>query len=75
MAHEEGAVMSLRFPIKFDGRTVFKNNIGGGVAILQSRMDVGGWVWFEGNRAEQGGALVLRDQSVVSTLAARPSSL
>ena len=66
VAHEEGAVLSLRFPIKFNGRTVFKNNMGGGVVVLQSRMDVSGWVWFEGNTADQGGALMLREESVVS---------
>ncbi len=65
-ANEQGAVLSLRFPVKFTGKTVFKFNNGGGVVILQTRMDVGGWVWFEGNRAEEGGALMLREQSVVS---------
>lgn len=61
--------MSLRFPFKFDGTTVIKNNMGGGVAVLQSRMDVGGSIRFEGNTANLGGALMLRDQSVVSALA------
>ena len=65
-ANEEGAVRSLRFPIAFYGNTIFKDNLGGGVAVLQSRMDISGTVWFEGNSALDGGAVALRDQSVVS---------
>ena len=48
---------------------MFKGNQGGGISLMQSRMDVDGTVLFVENSAMTGGGLVLEDQSLVIIIA------
>ena len=64
-ATRQGAVLSFRFPISLSGTNVFKSNEGGGISLMQSRVDVGGTVLFLENTAVAGGALALEDQCLV----------
>ena len=59
------AIMSFRFPISLSGTNVFESNEGGGISLMQSRVDVGGTVLFLNNTAVAGGGLVLEDDSLV----------
>ena len=57
--------MSFRFPISLSGTNVFRKNKGGGVSLMQSRVDVGGAVHFIENSAVIGGGMALEDQCLV----------
>ena len=59
--------MSFRFPISLSGTNVFKRNTGGGISLMQSRVDVGGAVHFIKNSAVVGGGMALEDQCLVKT--------
>ena len=61
-----GTLMAFRFPISLTGSNVFRGNMGGGVALLQSQLNNHGRTLFDGNVARNGGAMGLRDFSVVS---------
>ncbi len=57
--------MSFRFPISLGGSNVFKRNEGGGISLMQSRVDVGGVVHLIDNSAVVGGGMALEDQCLV----------
>ena len=57
--------MSFRFPISLNGTNIFERNEGGGISLMQSRVDVGGTVLFLENTAVTGGGMALEDQSLV----------
>ena len=57
--------MSFRFPISLSGTNVFKRNEGGGISLMQSRVDVSGTVHFIENSAEFGGGMALENQCLV----------
>ena len=64
-AEREGAIMSFRFPISLNGTNIFRRNEGGGISLMQSRVDVGGAVHFIENSAVVGGGMALEDQCLV----------
>lgn len=64
-AEKQGAVLSFRYPISLSGINVFKRNEGGGVSLMQSRVDVSGTAYFIENSALSGGGLALEDQCLV----------
>ena len=47
---------------------VFERNEGGGISLMQSRVDVGGTVHFIENSAMNGGGLALEDQCLVRNI-------
>ena len=57
--------MSFRFPISLSGTNEFRRNEGGGISLMQSRVDVGGAVHFIKNSAVVGGGMALEDQCLV----------
>ena len=61
--------MSFKFPISLAGTNIFERNEGGGISLMQSRVDVGGTVRFIENSAMNGGGLALEDQCLVKILA------
>lgn len=67
-AKKQGAVLSFRYPVSLSGINVFKRNEGGGVSLMQSRVDVSGTVYFIKNSALSGGGLALEDQCLVYIL-------
>lgn len=67
-SENQSAIWSFRYPISFRGTNIIKNNTGSGIALLQSIMEAKGSIWFEGNIAVEGGAIALRDQSVVRNM-------
>ena len=67
-AADAGAVLAYRFPMRFNGTNLFMENTGGGVALLQARMDITGSIWFENNTALKGGAIKMQEQSVVGCI-------
>lgn len=64
-ASRQGAILSFRFPILLNGTNEFRRNEGGGISLVQSRVDVGGTVLFIENSAVTGGGLALEDQCLV----------
>ena len=64
-AKRQGAILSFRFPISLSGTNVFERNEGGGIALIQSRVDVGGVALFIENSAVDGAGLALEDQCLV----------
>ena len=70
-AQRQGAILSFRFPISLAGTNVFERNEGGGISLMQSRVDVGGTVHFIENSATNGGGLGLEDQCLVFSIGFR----
>ena len=62
---QQSAIVSFRFPISLSGINVFTRNEGGGISLMQSRVDVGGAVHFIENSALVGGGMALEDQCLV----------
>ena len=65
-ATTQSAIFSFKFPIALSGSCVLRENNGGAMSLLQSRVDIRGSVLFVGNVARMGGAMQLEDQSIVS---------
>ena len=60
------ALLSVRFPIQLEGSNIISDNIeGGGVSLLDTRMDTKGSILFEGNSAVYGGAIAIEDEGLV----------
>lgn len=59
------ALLSLRYPIVLQGTNIFEDNEGGAITLTQSYMRTSGSIRFEGNTAENGGAITMLDQSTV----------
>ena len=64
-AADGGVILAYRFPMQFEGTNLFTENTGGGVALLQARMDISGKLRFENNTALTGGGIKMQEQSVV----------
>ena len=62
---EQSAIVSFRFPISLSGTNVFRRNEGGGISLMQSRVDLSGTVHFIENSAVVGGGMALEDQCLV----------
>lgn len=61
----QSTVLAFRFPVTFEGRTVFTDNVGGCISLLQSLMDSIGVVLFHNNTANEGGAITIESQGMV----------
>ena len=64
-AENQSALLGFRFPLTLKGSTVFSDNEGGAVSLLQTRIDAMGDIRFKGNRAREGAAIAMEDQSLV----------
>ena len=62
----QSALLGFRFPLTLKGSTMFSDNQGGALSLLQTRIDAMGDILFEGNRATEGAAIVMEEQSLVS---------
>ena len=63
------SALFAKMPIEFKGNTTFIDNIGGGITILERRIDVHGNVEFENNCSPyDGGGISLEDESFVSDI-------
>ena len=63
---DTSAVASFRFPTIFEGTNIFINNTGGGIMLLNTRMQASGVMLFEGNSAVFGGGIMMDDRCLVS---------
>ena len=63
-------MLSLRHPIVLEGTNIFEGNTGGAITLTQTYMHTLGFIRFEGNRAENGGAVRMLDQSTVCCVVA-----
>ena len=64
-ATNQSAILSFRIPISLSGTTTFRENQGGAITLLQSRVDISGSATFKDNSARVGAALILEDQRLV----------
>ena len=62
------ALLAFRFPVKFSGFNQFIGNLGGGVVLINSRLDVNGKLLLERNNATFGAGISLDDSCLVSNL-------
>ena len=62
---DTSAIAAFRFPTIFSGFNNFTGNIGGGITLLNTRMEASGSLWFEGNRAVFGGGIAMDDRCLV----------
>lgn len=60
-------MFAFRLPVVLQGRNVFEENRGGGLAIIDSRLHSQGDLYFTRNVAEEGAGMTLVDQSLVLT--------
>ena len=56
----------FRFPITLRGTNYFRRNVGGGITLLNTQMDVYGVVILDSNTADFGGGLAMDDRCLVS---------
>ena len=63
---DTSAVAAFRFPTLFDGTNTFYNNTGGGIMLLNTRMQAHGNMVFESNNAIFGGGIMMDDRCLVS---------
>ena len=63
-----GALSSFRYPIKFSGHTKFCHNIGGGLSVLNTKIDVekNAQVLFQENKGIFGGGIQMEERCRVS---------
>ena len=64
---DTSAIAAFRFPTIFSGSNSFVGNIGGGITLLNTRMEASGSLWFEANRAVFGGGIAMDDRCLVSS--------
>ena len=64
-AHDTSAVAAFRFPTTFKGNNTFIGNIGGGITLLNTRMQASGTMLFEKNVAVFGGGIAMDDRCLV----------
>ena len=67
-AADGGVILAYKFPMQFEGTNLFTENTGGGVALLQTRMDIAGNLRFQNNTALTGGGIKMQEQSVVGLI-------
>ncbi len=63
---DTSAIAAFRFPTVFSGYNNFTGNVGGGITLLNTRMEVNGSLWFQANRAVFGAGLAMDDRCLVS---------
>jgi len=59
---------AFRFPVTFRGENRFTNNTGGGITLLNTKMDAYDEMVFFGNTAVFGGGIAMDDRCLVSQL-------
>lgn len=65
---DTSALAAFRFPVTFRGVNNFTNNIGGGITLLNTRMDAYNEMNFINNTAVFGGGIAMDDRCLVSSL-------
>ena len=63
---DTSAIAAFRFPTVFKGYNYFIRNIGGGITLLNTRMEASGKLLFDSNRAVFGGGIAMDDRCLVS---------
>ena len=65
----EAAVSSFRFPLRFSGRNVFDGNLGGGVSLVNTvvNIDSDSELVFMNNNATFGAGIQMEDRCLVSS--------
>ena len=65
---DTSAIAAFRFPTVFSGSSLFEGNIGGGITLLNTRMQVRAFsnLLFLNNRAVFGGGISMDDRCLVS---------
>ena len=64
-SQDTSAVAAFRFPTTFTGTNSFISNIGGGITLLNTRMQASGNMMFDSNRAVFGGGIAMDDRCLV----------
>lgn len=65
---DTSALAAFRFPVTFRGVNNFTNNIGGGITLLNTRMDAYDEMNFISNTAVFGGGIAMDDRCLVRYL-------
>ena len=63
---DTSALAAFRFPVTFRGINNFTNNYGGGITLLNTRMDAFDEMNFINNTAVFGGGIAMDDRCLVS---------
>lgn len=63
---DTSALAAFRFPVTFTGVNNFTNNSGGGITLLNTKMDAHGEMNFINNSAVFGGGIAMDDRCLVS---------
>ena len=64
---DTSALAAFRFPVTFRGTNNFTNNYGGGITLLNTRMDAYNEMNFINNTAVFGGGIAMDDRCLVSS--------
>ena len=66
-ANDSSAISTFRFPTVFQGSNRFVGNVGGGITLLNTVMNVreNGSLLFEGNTAAFGAGIAMDDRCLV----------
>ena len=62
---DTSAIAAFRFPTIFYGANHFIDNVGGGITLLNTRMQASGTLRFERNTAVFGGGMAMDDRCLV----------
>jgi len=65
---DTSALAAFRFPVTFNGTNHFVGNIGGGITLLNTKMDAHGEMLFMDNSAVFGGGIAMDDRCLVCVL-------
>ena len=60
------ALLAFRFPVTLSGCNHFEENIGGGITLMNARLNVRGELLFLNNLAMFGGGIAMDDSCLVS---------
>ena len=70
LSEYNGALLAFHFPLNLRGSNSFVGNIGGGIVLLATRINLMGNLLLKGNEAINGGGISMDDTCLVS----KPSS-
>ena len=62
---DTSALAAFRFPVTFNGTNRFVRNVGGGITLLNTKMDAYGDMLFLSNSAVFGGGIAMDDRCLV----------
>ena len=62
---DTSALAAFRFPVTFNGTSHFVGNVGGGITLLNTKMDAHGEMLFMNNSAVFGGGIAMDDRCLV----------